>query len=56
MLETKNKCPKCRYTGQPQVLKLYSKEGYDPQMLLVKCLNCGLKYEIAPPPWYREED
>lgn len=54
MLGTKNKCPKCGYDGDPKFVDSFCEVGYDPLMVEVKCRKCDLKYEIAPPPWYRE--
>lgn len=53
MLGTKVKCPRCSYEGYKE-LKPYNTEGYDPLIVEVKCRNCGLKYKVAPSPWYKE--
>ena len=58
MLGTEVKCPKCHYEGFLVINWHPNKpdNGFDPLMVKVKCRECGLKFFVAPPPWYKEKE
>lgn len=45
-----SKCPSCRAKGY-RVLPWKPPLYYDPWMIKVECLRCGVASYIAPPPW-----
>jgi len=55
VLGTQVKCPKCHHEGYITT-NWYPDNGFDPLMVKVKCRQCGLKFFVAPPPWYKEEE
>ena len=56
MLDTEVKCPKCHHIGYIRVIGWHGEDGFDPLMVKVKCRHCGMKFFVAPPPWYKVKE